>query len=255
MSVPGANGVTLRNITADGAVYITGASNVSVLGGQVYSPVPVKSDSQIASLRGLVPTNILIDGVSFHDFHDVGPGQVNHIECLQVGAAINLTIRNSSFRNCATHDIFIRSWGMLNNSPSPLSNVVVENNLLAKTTERLLCDAGHGRPVDGSASYLRRHPEQLRASGHPRSCRQRNRPGSRQHHSGDVRLFLQLIRSKAMVRLQRLRLRCHVRTARPRRRPWIRRRCELRSPSACRFCCPRELETRRTTLPSTSTGS
>jgi hypothetical protein len=130
----GANGVTLRNVTADGAVYITGASNVSVLGGQVYSPVPVSSDSQIASLLGKVPTNILIDGVSFHDFQDVGPGNYHHIECLQVGAAINLTIRNSSFRNCATHDIFIKSWGMLNNSPSPLSNIVIQNNSLAKTT-------------------------------------------------------------------------------------------------------------------------
>jgi hypothetical protein len=131
---PGANGVTLRNIAADGPVYITGASNVSVLGGQVYSTVPVNSDSQIASLRGLVPTNILIDGVSFHDFQDVGPGQLHHIECLQVGAAINLTIRNSSFRNCATHDIFIRSWGTVNSSPSPLTNIVVQGNSFAKTT-------------------------------------------------------------------------------------------------------------------------
>ena len=62
------------------------------------------------------------------------PGNVNHIECLQVGAAINLTIRNSSFRNCDTHDIFIRSWGTLNNSPSPLSNIVIQNNSFAQTT-------------------------------------------------------------------------------------------------------------------------
>jgi hypothetical protein len=130
---PGANGVTLRNVTADGAVYITGASNVSVLGGQVYSPVPVASDSQIASLYGKVPTNILIDGVAFHDFRDVGPGNLHHIECLQVGAAINLTIRNSSFRNCETHDIFIRSWGMTNNSASPLTNIVLQGNSLAST--------------------------------------------------------------------------------------------------------------------------
>ena len=132
--LPGADGVTLRNIVADGPVFITGASNVSVLGGQVYSPVPVASDSQIASIQGKVPTNILIDGVAFHDFQDIGPGQLHHIECLQVGAAINLTIRNSSFRNCATHDIFMRSWGMANNSPSPLTNIVIQNNSFAKTT-------------------------------------------------------------------------------------------------------------------------
>jgi hypothetical protein len=132
--LPGADGVTLRNVVADAPVYVTGASNVSVIGGQVYSPVPVASDSQIASFQGKVPTNILIDGVAFHDFQDVGPGNYHHIECLQIGAATNLTIRNSSFRNCATHDIFIRSWGMANNSPSPLSNVIIENNFFAKST-------------------------------------------------------------------------------------------------------------------------
>ena len=131
--VPGANSVTLRNVIADGAISITGASNVSVLGGQVYSPVPVSSDPVIASLYGLVPTNILIDGVTFHDFRDVGPGALHHIECLQVGAAINLTIRNSTFYNCDTHDIFIRSWGTLNNTPNPLTNIVIQGNTLAAT--------------------------------------------------------------------------------------------------------------------------
>jgi hypothetical protein len=128
-----ANGVTFRNVMADGAIYITGASNVSVLGGEIFSPVPVSSDSQIASIRGQVPTNILFDGVAFHDFVDVGPGQFHHIECLQVGAAVNLTVRDSKFWNCGTHDIFIRSWGMVNNSPSPLSNVLIENDWFART--------------------------------------------------------------------------------------------------------------------------
>lgn len=130
----GANGVTFRNVVADGAVSISGASNVSVLGGQVYSPVPVSADPVIASIHGLVPTNILIDGVYFHDFQDIGPGQYHHIECLQVGGAINLTIRNSTFRNCATHDIFIRSWGTINASPYPLTNIVIQGNTLAATT-------------------------------------------------------------------------------------------------------------------------
>jgi len=146
-----ANGVTFRNIVANGAIYVTGASNVSVLGGQIFSPVPVSSDSQIASTKGQVPTNILFDGVAFHDFTDVGPGQLHHIECLQVGAAVNLTIRDSKFWNCATHDIFIRSWGFVNNSPSPLSNIVIENNWFAKTvggfyTMQVLDDLWTGDP-------------------------------------------------------------------------------------------------------------
>jgi hypothetical protein len=129
-----ADSVTLRNVSADGPVYISGASNVAVVGGQVYSSTPVASDSMIASIQGKAPTNILIDGVAFHDFQDIGPGNAHHIECLQIGAGINLTIRNSSFRNCASHDIFMRSWGMLNNSPSPLSNVLIQNNSFGKTT-------------------------------------------------------------------------------------------------------------------------
>jgi hypothetical protein len=95
--------------------------------------VPVSADPVIASLYGLVPTNILIDGVYFHDFIDIGPGQFHHIECLQVGSGINLTIQNSTFRNCGTHDIFIRSWGNVNGSPHPLRNIVVRNNTLAAT--------------------------------------------------------------------------------------------------------------------------
>ena len=76
---------------------------------------------------------LLIDGVYFHDFIDVGPGALHHIECLQVGSGINLTIQNSTFRNCATHDIFIRSWGTVNSSPHPLQNVVIQNNTFAAT--------------------------------------------------------------------------------------------------------------------------
>jgi hypothetical protein len=126
--LPGTTDVVLRGVISPGPISIAGASHVSVLGGEVYSPVRVSNDSQIASIRGLIPTDILVDGVSFHDFRDVGPGQFHHIECLQVGAGINLTIRNSTFHDCATHDIFIRSWGVSAESPSPLSNVVIENN-------------------------------------------------------------------------------------------------------------------------------
>lgn len=122
--------VVIRNVTASGPVSISGATNVSVLGGAVYSPTPVASDPLVTSANGHVPTNVLIDGVSFHDFVDVGPGQYHHIECLQIGSGINLTIRNSRFRNCATHDIFIRSWGTANGNQHPLTNVVLENNVL-----------------------------------------------------------------------------------------------------------------------------
>lgn len=156
-----ANGVTLRNVSSPGAIDITGASNVSVLGGQIYSPTPVSTDSQIASLYGKVPTNILFDGVSFHDFRDIGPGNYHHIECLQVGAGINLTVQNSTFSNCETHDIFIRSWGFVNNSPSPLSNILIQNNSMPKTASgyyamQVLDDLWTGSPPT-SVSIIGNH--------------------------------------------------------------------------------------------------
>ena len=211
---PGANGVTLRNVMADGAVYITGASNVSVLGGQVYSLLPVKSDSQIASFYGKVPTNILFDGVSFHDFQDVGPGNVHHIECLQVGSAINLTVRNSSFRNCATHDIFIRSWGTLNNSPHPLSNIVIQNNSFAKTTSGYYAMQVMDDQWTGSAADIGLHPQQHVPAVDPCPGHERDRAGAVQLPPEHVDLLLQLVRPKQVVRLQHLWERRRLRAAR-----------------------------------------
>jgi hypothetical protein len=149
--MPGTTDVIIRDVVSPGPISITGATRVSVLGGEIYSPVRVSNDSLIASIRGLIPKDILIDGVSFHDFRDVGPGQFHHIECLQMGAGINVTIRNSTFHDCATHDLFIRSWGNTAESPSPLSNIVVENNWFGKTdgfyTMQVLDDLFTGTPA------------------------------------------------------------------------------------------------------------
>jgi poly(3-hydroxybutyrate) depolymerase len=129
--------VQLLNVKSTAAIYITGATDVSVVGGEVSAPTPVTSDSMISSRYGVAATNVVIDHVWFHDFIDVDPGNLHHIECLQVGSGENLTIRNSRFGpNCDTHDLFIRSWGNnVNNSPHPL-NLHIENNLFEP------CDKG-----------------------------------------------------------------------------------------------------------------
>jgi hypothetical protein len=132
---PGATDVTLHDIVSDGQIDIVGARNVAIQGGEIYSSRPVTSDSLVAGYDGIVPTNIVFDGVYFHDWLDSLAGGVNHhIECLQVGAANGLTIENSRFRNCFTHDIFVRSWGLVNGTPSPIAGVLIENNWLAATT-------------------------------------------------------------------------------------------------------------------------
>jgi len=128
--IVGSRGVTLRDVSSNGAVYISGgASDVRVIGGQIYSSTPVRSDSQIT-----LSHDVTIDGVRFHDWIDSHAGGHNHhIECLQVGAADGLVIENSTFRNCYTHDIFVRAWGHVERRPTPLRGIVVRHNLLTKT--------------------------------------------------------------------------------------------------------------------------
>jgi chitodextrinase len=131
----GTDDVTFRDIDTR-HLFIWSSSNISVIGGSVgvlNQKTSYDSNMTTASGSSTPPTNILIDGVWFHDWIDVDPGQANHIECLQVGSGVNVTIRNSRFERCGTHDIFIRSWGTLNGSYHPLRNWVIENNFFAKT--------------------------------------------------------------------------------------------------------------------------
>lgn len=132
--IVGADGVTLRDVSSDGALYVAGdASDVRVIGGQVYSSKRVTSDSQIT-----LSHDVLFDRVRFHDWIDSLAGGVNHhIECLQVGAADGLVVENSSFRDCYTHDIFVRAWGHVGRQPTPLRGIVIRHDLLARTVSGL----------------------------------------------------------------------------------------------------------------------
>lgn len=130
----GAHFVTMRRNNIDGTFTSTGAHDWLLEGGQVHSATPVASDPQIQSYGSALNTNGTVDGVWFHDFVDVGPGKLHHIECLQVGSGVNLRITNNHFGpNCDTHDLFIRSWGdSVNGGPSPLTNVHVDGNVFEK---------------------------------------------------------------------------------------------------------------------------
>jgi hypothetical protein len=131
----GASDVAFRGIRS-GHLFIVSASNVRVIGGQIGPKPQARYDSMISSATGAPPpTNILIDGVYFHDWIDADRGQANHIECLQIGSGVNVVIRRSRFRRCGTHDVFIRSWGSLNQTTHPLRNFTIENNLFDKTID------------------------------------------------------------------------------------------------------------------------
>ncbi len=79
---------TFRNLDV-GLFFIHGSRNVRVLGGDV-GPYD-DNDSQIASVDGQVPTDILIERVRFHDARKVDPKA--HTECLQIGSGVRVVIR------------------------------------------------------------------------------------------------------------------------------------------------------------------
>jgi chitodextrinase len=127
----GASDVTLRDIVAPGRIKITSngtafPSDISIIGGEIGPGVD--SYPQIGSngtATSASPTNILFDGVYFHDF-TISSGSSAHVECLQVWAADGLTIRNSRFENCYHFDVFLQKLPG-GAAPTP-RNILIENN-------------------------------------------------------------------------------------------------------------------------------
>jgi hypothetical protein len=134
---PSARDVTLSHIRAR-YMLISSGSHIRVLGGEVFPGPNFTGDYDpmisTASGSGTPPTNILLSGVRFHGWSRP-PGSGFHTECLQIGSGVNLTIRKSRFWGCATHDIFIRSWGTINGGYHPLKNIRIENNYFARTLD------------------------------------------------------------------------------------------------------------------------
>jgi hypothetical protein len=122
--------LTFRNVhTRD--FYVSGASNVSVIGGSVGpSTDPQAGAAQIKPCYRCTysVTNIRIVGVNFHDVTrtSVGEDRGIHTECLHVwGGVSNIVIRNSRFTNCAIMDVFIENDHGL---AGDIRDVTVENN-------------------------------------------------------------------------------------------------------------------------------
>jgi hypothetical protein len=125
-SNPVANDVTFRNMNAD-TFFITGASNVRVLGGDV-GPIAnagpeVKSCYQCTT----PPRNILVSGVRFHDISRTGS---NHVAGLHVMQGDGITVRRSQFVRTAIIDLEFNQYNDV-----PVKNVLVENNFFAEPTQ------------------------------------------------------------------------------------------------------------------------
>ena len=127
---PGANDVTLRDVTSvGGGTFITSANDVNLLGGTIANANSVDGlQVKMSAVNGHVePTNLLIDGLFIHDVTRVAPEPSAHTECIQFTAGRNVVIRNSWFTDCSTQGVFFKE-GL----GGEINNVLVENSWFGK---------------------------------------------------------------------------------------------------------------------------
>jgi hypothetical protein len=129
------NHATFRNDHIGSRIYIAGARNFSLIGGDV-GPY-IDGPSWITHDNGVPPQNVLIQGVHFHDFTVSDPSI--HSECMLVIAGNGITFDGDTWTNCAVFDL---SFGYCCSSPASPTNVTVENNFFGRAL------SGAGTPVE-----------------------------------------------------------------------------------------------------------
>jgi hypothetical protein len=117
-----ARDVVLRELEIVGALFITSAEKISVLGGSVGPGTDVSSQIKAASGAKSPPRDIRIEGVTFHDFTRSDPNA--HVDCLHVLSAERLVLRGNSFRNCEAFNVLFTKFG---EAGSP-RDILIENN-------------------------------------------------------------------------------------------------------------------------------
>jgi hypothetical protein len=119
----GTSWITFRNINTP---YLDwgGGAHIYMYGGSVGPAEDVAS--HISPGNQVWPAgegfDYIIDGVTFHDYTMSAVGV--HMECLQINGANDLTIRNSTFKNCAVYNISFTDFG----ATGSITNLLVENN-------------------------------------------------------------------------------------------------------------------------------
>lgn len=121
----GSEDVTLRNIDA-GGLNLTSSRDVTVLGGDYGPMVDGVSHINACGEPGCYPAeDILIDGALFRDYTITDPEK--HSECLMIWPGRDVTIRNSTFRNCTDFDILVKPYNTgLVGLPG---DITIENNV------------------------------------------------------------------------------------------------------------------------------
>lgn len=134
--------VILKNLTA-GDFTLDGGNNIVVWGG---SYGPHTNGSSVVATCGTLSagnegTNILIHGVTLHDYHYVTAGV--HMECLHNLGDPNLTVEDSHFINCGIFDILLSNE---NTTTNKVNGNLIQNNTL--DVARGMNDATTGGSAD-----------------------------------------------------------------------------------------------------------
>jgi hypothetical protein len=140
------NDLTFRNLRVKGAgaFYCASCSNVSLIGGtwgpDTYACRPgfgsTHPEIQSAFMQTKRAHGILIDGTHWQNFARCATD--DHTECLQIEPADDLTIRNSTFRNCDTIGVNLANDLANSNSVAGYrapNNVLIENNFFDESRD------------------------------------------------------------------------------------------------------------------------
>lgn len=153
IGIVGVDDVTLENLDFSN-FYENWSSNLTIRGGD-YGPCTVPSNSCANSKLDVeTGANITIDGALFHDMRIV-PNSGEHFECLIVFGGQNITIRNSTFRDCEFYDIFLQHpvWAGSRFDGSSPRNILIE-----RSTFDVTWDNGHDGRTSAIAFSPRRVP-------------------------------------------------------------------------------------------------
>jgi hypothetical protein len=123
-------------------------SDFAMIGGSVgptWDAPGAPGQSQVGIALGPVAgpsRNILFDGVRFHDNRRSDDQQ--HTSCLMLGGGDGVTIRTSSFDNCAVFDLFVTWWNFVSPQYPVATNVLLDHNTFAKAVAGCSgCTAGY----------------------------------------------------------------------------------------------------------------
>lgn len=125
---PNATGVTLRDVVGRD-FEIDSATDVQMIGGG-WGPDsacggPYGGDNNsIRDVTGVVPSDILIEGVSIHDVQSYNLVQC-HIEGLAIFAGRHITVADSRFWGNSVYDVFVQA------NSGPISDIVFRGNWMA----------------------------------------------------------------------------------------------------------------------------